>query len=198
MNFKTCIQLFSGHIIYESDIDKQKKIELLNFVENANEYEVMALLLDGEPQNISEQSKPIVFERFRNSNVPDKVKYFIENDLYLYEGRFLPSPTAVLTGLGVISYFLGRTVTRQIKGLLNKCYKQCKPVIKDSYRFNVCKLTCEIKAHEKQIDEMKKINCNKRDKPKECKEKVNKTIKKLQSKIKDKKEKLSTIKGEMK
>lgn len=199
MNFKTFIQLFSGHIITESDIDKNKKIELLDFVKESNELEIMALLLDGEEQKIeSQQSKQIVFERFKKSNIPDKLTYFIESDLHNYIDERKISVGTLITGLGIISYFLGRTIARQIKSFLNKCYGKCKPVVKDTYRFNICKLSCEIKTYEKELDQIKKINCNKRDKPKECKEKVSITINKIQNKIKSKKDKLETIKGNMK
>lgn len=72
------IKLFAGHIVSESKLDKETKLDILEKVKNSNTYEVIGLLLDGEFPSVSEQSKPILFERFKKSDVPEKIKHYIK------------------------------------------------------------------------------------------------------------------------
>lgn len=72
------IRLFAGSTVTESDMDKETKYQLLNFVKEADIHEVMALLMDGEIQTVTEQAKPIVLERFkRSSNLKEKFDEFM-------------------------------------------------------------------------------------------------------------------------
>lgn len=80
MDIKTYIKLFSGKIVTESKLDNQTKIQLLNYIQETDVYEVMTLLMDGQIKTVSEQSKPIILERFKKSDIPQKIKYFVEQE----------------------------------------------------------------------------------------------------------------------
>ena len=53
------LKIFAGHIITMSEMHKSAKLQLLNYVEEADEYQVKALLLDGE---IMREPRDIVCE----------------------------------------------------------------------------------------------------------------------------------------
>ena len=72
------LKLFSGHTITMSEMSKAAKLQLLNYIQDAQEYQVKGFLLDGE---IMKEPKDIVCEeiidqRFYASELPEKVKDF--------------------------------------------------------------------------------------------------------------------------
>lgn len=80
MDIQEVIKLYSKQAINDSILSEDTKTELLNHVKEADIYEVMALLMDGKIQSVSEQSKPVVLERFKKSEVPNKIKHFVEQE----------------------------------------------------------------------------------------------------------------------
>ena len=72
------LKIFAGHIITMSEMHKSAKLQLLNYVEEADEYQVKALLLDGEimrePRDIV--CEEIVDQRYYSSDLPGKLKDF--------------------------------------------------------------------------------------------------------------------------
>ncbi len=81
MNTQDIIKMFSGRIITDSKLNNDTKLQMLNYVKEANVYEVMALLLDGKIQTISEESKSVVLERFKKSDIPEKIKIFTKQEI---------------------------------------------------------------------------------------------------------------------
>ncbi len=73
------IKSFAGKMITESKADKPTKKQLLNFVKEADEHQVLALIMDGEIQEISEDAKSVLVERFKNNTeLQEKFKTYIE------------------------------------------------------------------------------------------------------------------------
>jgi hypothetical protein len=72
------LKLFGGHMIANSKLSESAKLQLLNYIEEADEYQVKAFLLDGElmrePKDIV--CEEIVDQRFEISGIPDKLKDF--------------------------------------------------------------------------------------------------------------------------
>ena len=60
------LKLLTGHIVTESNLTRDSKLQLLNFIQKeANNHQLMALLMDGEIVKLDEQSKEIVEDRFK-------------------------------------------------------------------------------------------------------------------------------------
>jgi len=59
------LKFLTGYIVTESDLSKDSKIQLLNFIQKeADDHQLKALLLDGKIISLDEQSKQIVDDRF--------------------------------------------------------------------------------------------------------------------------------------
>ena len=59
------LKLTSANFVVESDMSKPAKLQMLNFIQNeATDYQLMALLLDGEIVDLDEQAEQVVEDRF--------------------------------------------------------------------------------------------------------------------------------------
>ena len=60
------LKIFAGSVITKSKLSKGAKLQLLNFVQNeATNYQVMALLLDGKIVVLDKQAEQVVEDRFK-------------------------------------------------------------------------------------------------------------------------------------
>jgi len=60
------LKILTGSVITKSKLSKAARLQLLNFVQNeATDYQVMALLLDGKILILDEQAEQIVEDRFK-------------------------------------------------------------------------------------------------------------------------------------
>jgi hypothetical protein len=59
------LQLKAGQIIKESKLGVPAKLQLFNFLKEANEAQIKAFLLDGKIVHLDEQAEEIVEERFK-------------------------------------------------------------------------------------------------------------------------------------
>ncbi len=58
------LKLTAATYVVETDLSKPSKLQLLNFIQHeANDHQLMALLLDGEIVELDEQAKQIVEDR---------------------------------------------------------------------------------------------------------------------------------------
>lgn len=72
------LKIFSGHMIVQTDLTEGSKQQLLNYVQEASEYQVKVFLLDGEIMNVTDDEvcMEIVDQRFYASELPGKIKDF--------------------------------------------------------------------------------------------------------------------------
>jgi len=72
------LKIFAGHAIVVSEMSKDSKNQLLNYVQEASEHQVKAFLLDGEimksPGDIV--CEAIIDDRFDASDIPVKIRIF--------------------------------------------------------------------------------------------------------------------------
>jgi hypothetical protein len=72
------LKMFSGHVITISKMSESAKLQLLNYVEEGDEYQVKGFLLDGvimkEPKDVI--CEEIIDQRFYASELPGKIKDF--------------------------------------------------------------------------------------------------------------------------
>jgi hypothetical protein len=74
------LKLFSGHMIVSTGLSEQSKLQLLNYIQEASEYQVKVFLLDAEIMNVvnDEVCREIVDQRFYSSDLPAKIRSFID------------------------------------------------------------------------------------------------------------------------
>ena len=111
MSIEKYIKLFTGKIITESRLNKDTKIQLLNHVKESNIYDVLSLLLDGKIQYVHNDQKPVVLKRFKESELPNKVKHFIKEDLPY---------------LGTLSDMSDPYISKRISDNYKDCKEDCK------------------------------------------------------------------------
>ncbi len=61
---KINLKLEAGQYVVDSNISKLAKVQLLNFIKEAEEEQLMALMLDDEIVTLDEQAKEIIRDRF--------------------------------------------------------------------------------------------------------------------------------------
>jgi hypothetical protein len=72
---KQDLQILAGLIVTESELNKDSKVSLLNYVQHeASVYQLMALLLDGKISAVSESDKELIKDRFISSQYPQFIK----------------------------------------------------------------------------------------------------------------------------
>ena len=78
--YKESLQALSGLVVTESKLPTDAKESILNFIQNeASSTQLMALLLDGKVQSVSETAAPIIRERFSASPWAVAQETFAEN-----------------------------------------------------------------------------------------------------------------------
>ncbi len=192
------IKLFTGRIITDSKLNKDSKLQLLDYVKESNSIEVLNLLINNQITPIHEIDKQKLLNDFKTSEIKDKIKIYVKHEFIPGYEIIKSLIKAGFVAVSVIIFYTGRGIIRQIKSKLDKCYKDCKPIIKDPYRFHICRLSCEINAHKEELKELKKINCSKQDDPEECKIKVKQSIDLVNQTIKEKQNKIKNLKGDTK
>ena len=62
------LKIATGYLVTESELSRDAKIQLLNFIQKeATEVQLMALLMDGKIITVDEQSEEIIRDRFKAS-----------------------------------------------------------------------------------------------------------------------------------
>ena len=72
------LKLFAGNVIVTSDMEVEVKRDLLNFVENASDYQIKSFLLDAEMVNDIDNdfTLSILDTKFEISAIPAKISEF--------------------------------------------------------------------------------------------------------------------------
>lgn len=180
MKLETYIKLFSGKIISESKLNNDTKIQLLNYIKENNIYDIIGLLLDGELK--STENKNEIINRFKSSDLPSKIDYFIKEDLpYLSQ---------------VSNYSDARDADR-IHNDYKNCEENCNNF--EGKQKQICKSTCKIKGYNSIIDELRSglTDCRYRSDPDSCSDKINKLVDKLEEKIDKQNKKIEQYKQEI-
>ena len=135
------LKLTVANYIIESELTKPSKLQMINFIKNeANDHQLMALMLDGKIVDLDEQAKQIVEDRF-----------------VLQEGILT---IAILVAAGAIIYskFLKQSA-KACSGLSGSEKKSCMR------KYEIEARDLEIKELEKRI----KKDCNSTENPEKCK-----------------------------
>ena len=69
------LKILAGTVVKESKLDKQSKLQLLEWLQNeASEVDVMGFLLDGRIKHFDGDAEQIVIDRFKVSEKIEKLK----------------------------------------------------------------------------------------------------------------------------
>jgi hypothetical protein len=79
------LKLFAGDIIVQSDMPKEARLQLLNFVESASDNQIKVFLMDGEIVKTSDDvvTNEIIDMRYNLSGINEKL---VEYEKLLVEG----------------------------------------------------------------------------------------------------------------
>ncbi len=188
MENKSILKLLAGSVIYESNLTKSSKKQMLNFIqhENTTDSQLKALLLDGEICSIDKQSEEIIKERFKISEYND-----------------------IIQEAGVVGNIVGIAITvpmggpaiwakwRIINALFSKASRRCG-IFRISNQRDACIAKARIDINKKKINLIKAVQskeCKQAKNPLKCKEKAEKSIIKFKGEISKQNEKLIKLAG---
>jgi hypothetical protein len=162
MNTKQ-LKIVAGAIVTESNVDKQSKLQILNWIQHeASEVDVMAFLMDGKIQHIKEEAEQVVRDRFATNKLSEGVGRTIL-------GMFLLSP-------------VGWAAYRLIRSMFSKASRKCGTFSIGKQR-DICLVRVKLQRAEKMLALFKKeiSNCSKAKNPEKCKSKGQQQIDKWSS-----------------
>jgi len=155
------IRLKAFEIIKGSkNLTPSSRIQLFEFIKNADKYQLMSLMLDGKIRKIDKQSRDILEDRFNTSKIAQ---------IIIQEGR-----TASIMGLifNPVLWAIWRLITAEGDEVKKRCSSGPFDISKDRYK-------CMDNAHywllRKKVDFFKKslnLECPKHKNPDKCKKKA--------------------------
>jgi hypothetical protein len=156
------LKLYLGHVVTESSMPKDAKIQMLNFLRDANDIQLKAIYLDGEiiKPTVSEQAKQIIEQRFSVS-----------------EGVWRSVLGALVLGPIWVLY---RGIRAELQDKSRKC---------GTYKISSERVACLAHATIWESKEMLKLmgkakgDCNKAKNPEKCRKSVDKAVSRLKNKI---------------
>jgi len=179
------LKVFAGHIVTVSEMDSDTKLQLLNFLEGASDYQIKTFLLDVEmvKDTTNEFAKSIVDTRFEISALPTKVKQFQES--YIEES--IPKSILGIALVGPGGWLMYRTIRAAFDEKSKKCGVYGVGRVRD-----VCLWKARADKHKKLANLLKKAksNCSKHKDPSACVSKLNAQIAKEKMKYKNQMEKI--------
>ncbi len=212
MNNKS-LKLISGHMIMESKLSKNSKIQTLNFIKEANTHQIMGLLLDGEMYfNLTKEEKRLLEKRFKNSKVYRKINENllefdpakavsaaanIGKDIVTKAGNALSNIgmrdveaatiLSILTGMTIITLYFGPKVFRglmsELSGTITSCGRKCAKL--EGNQRHVCIQKCKAIGLEKKISKLKSMvaKCKNAKNPEKCTKKIKSMIDSTEKKL---------------
>lgn len=184
MNSKS-LKIFTGLIVVESKLSKAAKLQLLNFIQNeATDYQIMALLLDGKIVVLDEQAGQVIEDRFRNSNF-HKILEIDPIMTAAYVQAFLPmgmAAGAVLAPMAIAAAIIVTSI-KIYRHIFKKAGKACKDLKGESK--SKCIIRYKINAVRMQTNALNKGKsiCKKSKDPRKCVSKIDVKITKLKERV---------------
>jgi hypothetical protein len=173
------LKLLSGYLVMESDSSDSAKKQLLNFIKDANVYQLKAFILNDEIENLDEDSYNIIEKRF---NILEN-EVFQELDEFetITEDVETVAKAALATVIGGPAGLILYGAYKLYQRYMTKAGIACRNAInrrtcRKQYKINAIKL--QIKELEKGISK-----CSKAKNPEKCKSAVEKKIKQLEARL---------------
>ncbi len=168
------LRLVAATIIFESNVSKAGKLQLLNFIkEQASDVQIKALLLDGRIVSLDKQAEEIVNARFEQSSLNEEAWV-----------------AAAILGATVTMGGSAWLVWRSIKAMFSAKARRCD-AFSVGIKRKACYIDIDIQRLKKTIELIKKqkSGCSKAKDPKKCIAMNNDAVSKLQAKLVKKQQK---------
>lgn len=125
------LQIITGLIVTESKIDKEGKLQILDWLQNeASKVDIMGFLMDGRIKHFDESVEQIVIDRFAVHEAGGRIAKLRKTAMSVAGGT---------TYLGV-PYLLYRT----IRANFDKCTKKCGTYEFNTTRRQHCMIKCKV------------------------------------------------------
>jgi len=147
-------RMVAGTIVTNSKLNKESKLQLLNFIQNeATDVQIKALLLDGEIlSDIDEQTEELINKRFEN--------------------KFLSEVNPEVMSVGIvaagIAAIAGKMAFNMGRNILNKAHRACRKYTGNEKQKCLAKFKKEAALKQIQVLQSYKSKCNKDKNPKKC------------------------------
>ena len=128
------LQISSMYIVSESHKSKLAKLQLLNFIMEASEHQLMAFILDDQIISIDELGEQIVEARFKASNIMQEIRP--KTKTYF-------STTGMLGLTGVDGAIIWAAY-RKIRSSYDVCTRQCGKFELNTVRRQYCMAKCKV------------------------------------------------------
>jgi len=183
MNIYNLKNKTNKYILSRENLNEDEKIQLINFVEEASEHQVMNLLITGR---MCEDSKvpELIEEQYNEHNVEKKL-----NEIALTTTATI---VAMLAFIGAAAVIMGASQLFMLA--VSKSYRACNKYNETTPDFWLCTEKIKLDAYEKKLKYLKSniSLCGKAKDPKKCNSKVRKAISKTESNIKKAKSEITT------
>ena len=195
------LRILSSTIVFESNLSKQAKLQILNFIREASTLQLKVLLLDGEiiSNNIDETTKQIIEDRFIVFEAdprwtPER------KEMMSMLGFAVPWIIVGIKALvvGQIGIPLGWFAYRAIRSIFSECSRKCKPFGINTRKRQSCMKLCRLQVIESTEKMLKKVDCNAEVDPKGCIEARKLSLQKLKKEREGIKKEVDIILKQMK
>lgn len=178
------LKLFAGNVIVQSDMPKEARLQLLNFVETASDNQIKVFLMDGEIVKTSDDvvTNEIIDMRYNLSGINEKLVEYEE--LLIEAGGKIASArktyfgsTPVAQAIGGVSAVSGLAaggavatgvggvggaalgvglwaLYRKIRSAYDVCTKKCGTYEMNTVRRQYCMAKCKVK---KKVEELSAV-----------------------------------------
>ena len=137
------LRLITAEMILSSDLPKQAKIQMLNFVkEEATDAQVKALLMDGKIIPLDEISEEVVNARFELSEAGGKIAQMRKSYM-----------TQAGSGGGLNPMWIAY---RAVRGAFDKCTQKCGTLELNTARRQHCMIQCKAAKAQGELTAAKK------------------------------------------
>lgn len=163
------LKLYCLNIVADSKLSKLAKLQMLNFIKEASEVQLKALVLDGKIVTIDEQSEKIINDRFNNL-LEVQAGAIARSFLTLWGFRISPLLFAAY---------------RKIRSNFDVCTKKCGTYELNTKRRQYCMAKCKLEKAMKTIPIITKSipNCASAKNPEMCKQKASEKLVKTKKRI---------------
>jgi hypothetical protein len=155
------LKLFAGSIIVSSQMESEVKKDLLNFVENASDYQVKTFLLDAEMVNDTDNAftLSILDSKFEISAIPVKISEFERSNFFTEAGgRVAKLRKSAMSLKGAAGGSVLWATYRKIRSVFDNCTSRCGKYELNTSRRQHCMIKCRVDKYKAKLSAAQKAN----------------------------------------
>lgn len=173
------LKLLAGYLVMESDHSDSAKKQLLNFIKEANVYQLKAFILNDEIESLDEDSYDIIEKRFN----------ILENEIFQdFDESEIITEDVETVAKAAIATLIGGPAGLALYGaykLYQRYMTQAGRACRHAINRRACRKQYKINAVKLQIKELQKgiSKCDQSKKPEKCRSIFEKKIKQLEARL---------------